>query len=1342
MRNINGINLVSLSLIVVVLIGAHQALNAMPPHPDLKTQIQLGKLSLPDYLISPRYLQETGINQPSLHPISRTYPTGTGPVGSFNALVLLVDFSDNASTANASFFDTLVFENQQGCVRHYYREISYDALDIVTVDLPSTTGWQTAPQTYSYYVNGDYGLGSYPQNAQKLVEDLVDLVDPIVDFSQYDNDSDGEVDALIVVHAGPGAEYTGSLNDIWSHKWGVTYTWSLDLKDGVQISEYAMQPEYWLSAYDMTCGVYCHELGHIFGLPDFYDTDYSSNGIGKWSLMAGGSWNGSLGNSPAHPDGWCMTRLGYITPTTITADTPGVPIPAVKNSPTVYKLWTDGSPANEYFLVENRQKIGYDTYLPHHGLLIYHVDDNIGDYGANDLEWYPGYTDSGHYKVALEQADGLWEMEQNLSSGNSGDPYPGNSVNRTFNGSSLPNSQSYAGTDTDVGVMNISDSGDTMTCDFFVSTQNDTPVVSDIPNQTVAEGQSFASISLDDYVNDPDDHDSLMIWTHWGETELLVDITSRVATISVPNPEWNGAETVWFKACDPGALCDSNEATFTVTAENDTPVVADIPNQTIAEGESFTSINLDDYVTDPDDHDSVMVWTHSGETELLVDITDRVATISVPSPDWNGAETIWFKACDPAALCDSNEATFTVTAANDTPVVSDIPNQTIAEGQSFASISLDDYVTDVDDHDSVMIWAHWGETDLLVDITDRVATISVPNPDWNGSETIWFKACDPGALCDSNEATFTVTAVNDTPAVSDIPNQTITEGESFTSINLDDYVTDPDDHDSVMIWTHWGETELLVDITDRVATISVPSPEWNGAETIWFRACDLGALCDSNEATFTVAANDTPVVSDIPDQTIAEGQSFASISLDDYVADPNDHDSVMIWTHWGETDLLVDITDRVATISVPNPDWNGSETIWFKACDPGALCDSNEATFTVTAVNDTPAVSDIPNQTIAEGESFASISLDDYVTDPDDHDSVMIWTHWGETDLLIDITDRVATISVPNPEWNGAETVWFKACDPGALCDSNEATFTVTAENDTPVVADIPNQTIAEGQSFASISLDDYVTDPDDHDSVMIWTHWGETDLLVDITDRVATITVPNPDWNGSETIWFKACDPGGLCDSNEASFTITAENDTPLVSDILNQSTPKGQSFTPISLDDYVTDPDDHDSVMIWTHWGEVELLVDITDRVATISAPNPEWSGAETIWFKACDPGGLCDSNEATFTVSASDVDEHADDGLLPHSCLLTQNYPNPFNPQTKIEFNLKKDGWVKLEVFDILGHNVVTLVDGYKKLGQHVVTWNGTDEEGKPLSSGIYLYRISFDNFQKVNKMILLK
>ncbi|MCJ7447708.1 MAG: Ig-like domain-containing protein, partial [Bacteroidales bacterium] len=236
----------------------------------------------------------------------------------------------------------------------------------------------------------------------------------------------------------------------------------------------------------------------------------------------------------------------------------------------------------------------------------------------------------------------------------------------------------------------------------------DAPVVTGISDQTIAEGSAFATIALDDYVSDIDNTDAEMVWTWSGNTALTVSIVSRVATITTPGADWNGAETITFRATDPGALYDEDAATFTVTVDNDAPVVTVIPDQTIAEGSSFATIALDDYVSDIDNTDAEMVWSYSGNTALTVSIVSRVATITTPGADWNGAETITFTATDPGLLSGSNPATFTVTVDNDAPVVTDIPDQTIAEGSSFTTIALDDYVSDIDNTDAEMVWSYSG----------------------------------------------------------------------------------------------------------------------------------------------------------------------------------------------------------------------------------------------------------------------------------------------------------------------------------------------------------------------------------------------------------------------------------------------------------------------------------------------------------------------------------------------------------------------------------------------------------------------------------------------------------
>ncbi len=190
------------------------------------------------------------------------------------------------------------------------------------------------------------------------------------------------MDTVFVIHSGTGAEASGgSGNIIWSHSW---WTYNEPYVDGVYVGSYTTEPEFWFSPGDMTHGVYVHELAHAFGLPDLYDIDYTSEGVGDWSLMSGGSWNGYLGNSPAHPDAWSRIYLGFNPVVDISAYHGMISVPNVEQNRdnAIYRF--NSGKANEYWLLENRQKIGSDVALPGSGLLIWHVDDNLP--GSNRYE--------------------------------------------------------------------------------------------------------------------------------------------------------------------------------------------------------------------------------------------------------------------------------------------------------------------------------------------------------------------------------------------------------------------------------------------------------------------------------------------------------------------------------------------------------------------------------------------------------------------------------------------------------------------------------------------------------------------------------------------------------------------------------------------------------------------------------------------------------------------------------------------------------------------------------------------------------------------------------------------
>ena len=443
--------------LIILTVGGN--ICAMPP---------LNQKDMPAYQALMTSVKSAGICQASSFMAS---------TGTFRVLALLVEFSDKPNQVAEIYFDSLLFNVSGNSVRNYYSEISYAQLDLITLNLPSRVSWTTAPQTYAYYVNGKNGFGAYPQNAQKLVEDLVDLVDGSVDFSQYDNDGNGEVDVLVVIHTGSGAEATLSANDIWSHKWGI----SPRLKDGVTISDYTMQPEYWYNPGDMTIGVYAHELGHGFNMPDLYDVDYSSYGIGKWCLMSYGSWNGYLGNSPAHPCAWTRTVMGFGNVITLTSPVNDLTVLNVEETGTVYKIpHQDPLRYFEFFLVSNRKRVGYDFYLPGEGLTIEHIDNHSF---TNSREYCSGMDSTKPPIVAIEQADGLCELEYGLDRGDMDDPFPGVRISNTaFTPSSNPSSNWYM-SQSNVNVTDIKRIGADISIDF--NAVSDTIPPDTIPPDTI-----------------------------------------------------------------------------------------------------------------------------------------------------------------------------------------------------------------------------------------------------------------------------------------------------------------------------------------------------------------------------------------------------------------------------------------------------------------------------------------------------------------------------------------------------------------------------------------------------------------------------------------------------------------------------------------------------------------------------------------------------------------------------------------------------------------------------------------------------------------------------------------
>lgn len=379
----------------------------------------------------------------SVHPAALVrLPSDPTPIQprTMHALALLVDFNDNPGSRPKAEFETLLFDtNNPDSMANRYTELSGGRLNLTG----TVTDYIRAPQPYSFYTAGKSGMDmNFPNNTPGLLVDVLTAFCQHNSLQPFDQDGDGYVDGVFLIHAGGGAEAEQDIakrkDKIWSHKWTLPAPFD---NNGVKVFAYSTEPE------DGKVGVFAHEFGHVLGLPDLYDSTYRSGGVGNWCLMSGGSWGGG-GNQPVRMSAWCLSRLGWVTPKRITKNTHLTLSPLDQDENACFQVWKKGKKGPEYFLLENRQRIGRDAALPGSGLAVWHVDETQTN-NNNPLS----------YKVGLVQADGRRDLEFNRNGGDKSDLFPGSKKIKRCDDSTTPSTRANDGSPTNVEFFNISESG-------------------------------------------------------------------------------------------------------------------------------------------------------------------------------------------------------------------------------------------------------------------------------------------------------------------------------------------------------------------------------------------------------------------------------------------------------------------------------------------------------------------------------------------------------------------------------------------------------------------------------------------------------------------------------------------------------------------------------------------------------------------------------------------------------------------------------------------------------------------------------------------------------------------
>ncbi len=435
--------------------------------------------------------------------VSGPQPSPTVVTGVLKVPAILFRYKNSpAPTFDTAAYNAVLFAatpppGRPYTYRSYYNQLSNGVFDIQG----GAYGYATLDSNEAYYVGGQSStcatanpFGSPNCNGlfstlaisrmQSALTQALTKLDAQIDFSQYVDPTTGYVPLVLFMHEAMGGECGPSSapeNHLWAHRFSLpTYTTQdndpFNAGQKVKISDYILQPgvggaNNCDTSQIMPIGTVAHETGHGFGLPDLYDTDGQSEGIGQWGLMSSGSFTSPL--SPSRMEAWSLSELGWITVVPLTSNGTYT-FDAAPLSDTAYYVAVQGSnPRGEYFLLENRQRQQSDTALIRihcaragnppgctGGLLIWHVDQT-------KLKTPGNAVNAGSiHGLELMQADAFSNLDATATSlnfcpptsmflgcsnrGDAGDPFPGTTVNTGFvfrtNPASLKNSDgSFSG---------------------------------------------------------------------------------------------------------------------------------------------------------------------------------------------------------------------------------------------------------------------------------------------------------------------------------------------------------------------------------------------------------------------------------------------------------------------------------------------------------------------------------------------------------------------------------------------------------------------------------------------------------------------------------------------------------------------------------------------------------------------------------------------------------------------------------------------------------------------------------------------------------------------------------
>ena len=568
--------------------------------------------------------------------------------------------------------------------------------------------------------------------------------------------------------------------------------------------------------------------------------------------------------------------------------------------------------------------------------------------------------------------------------------------------------------------------------------------VNDPPGLLLADSLVFAeddtlTLNLQEQVNDVDNAFADLTWVITPSDDLSTSLNGNTSQLQLwAAPDTSGSFTIQFQVHDPHQLFARDTLQVTISPVNDPPVLS-LPDARILQGETL-SVDLSAATSDTDHSSAELSWTAQADSFVPIQITGGTALLT-PSAAFSGARNLTFTATDPSGGQSTDSFRLTVLRVNQSPVLSALPDTTLAPGDTLA-IDLGLFVTDPDDSTSTLIWATTGGSRISPTLLGSVLTFAVPLGTDSYSEEIAIHVLDPFAAAAHD--TFAVAVAALLPPIAGVPDIEFEAGKIF-EFPLAPYVN--------------GETTAVSAITDSMLQVVINTAEqrvtlstidnWKGTTAIVFSA-ETNRGFTASDTVVVIVNNTQPVVEGLPELFLDAGMS-TQLDLDTYARDDEDT-ALLNWSALPDPGLQVSIhgVSHIATISASDQ-ISGLALVVFQATDvQGATAGDTLAInvhgikpYTTTNPTDTtatdttngklqPTISGMPSL-IFHRDQTQVLTLDRYVED-DGPLSALLWRATPTpTELLAVAIDpaRKATISALRDSGRG--TIIFRVEDPEGL---------------------------------------------------------------------------------------------------------------------------------------------------------------------------------------------------------------------------------------------------------------------------------------------------------------------